>query len=160
MFHNGKTLVIRKYEHYDVELVLRSIAEAPAGAQVAVHLRDATYGARDLANLHPQVLHFEDQGDYCLAVMHNGEISALKADPISGPSDTFVFVNTWLAQRLAANPRSWCCPLFLAAITAFVGPRNRLVLLDREGTLHVLGAEQGFTHGDIWLSNLKVQPWI
>ena len=86
MFHDGTHLVVHKYSHCDAEQLFEALAAAPLDVRVAVHLRAATYGARDDRNVHPQILQFADAAGLQLAVMHNGSISALLANALEGPS--------------------------------------------------------------------------
>jgi hypothetical protein len=92
--------------------------------------------------------------------MHNGCLPSMGANADDGPSDTALLVHGWLRQRLQASPATWCGQDVQRQLANVVGPHNRLVLLDSEGTWRRIGAEQGFDVGGTWVSNIKAQAWL
>lgn len=137
--HDGK-LHVSKSPVCEPATLLGLLHRVPQGTPVCVHLREATFGSRTLA------------------VMHNGSIQALCADAQSGPSDTQIFVQQWLREKLVAEP-NWMCPNLEVEILRLVGDNNRFAMLDSLGNLKIIGESLGFWRGDTWLSNKKVLAW-
>lgn len=160
MYHHDGQLFVTKLERYDTDTVLSIIQTIPQGAVAALHLRAATYGSRCGGNLHPHVLQQVAPAPLTLAVMHNGSIRNLKANPVSGPSDTQLLVSQWLRELMLDPTVEWHSASTLDCIKTFIGPNNRLVLLDGAGVWRVVGEELGFMVGDTWLSNKKVAGWV
>lgn len=160
MYHDGQQLVATTTVEYDAQLVLRRIALIPQGLRAAVHLREATRGAKCVNNAHPHALTLESDPLFRLHVMHNGCVAGVPADLQEGPSDTAMLLSTWMAPRLQQNPARWLSSEFLADMVAFAGPRNRFVMLDGEGEWRVVGEHEGFVRGSTWISNLRAQAWL
>lgn len=158
MYHAGHQLHVERIETYDEQTLQRLLDEVPAGVQVAVHLREATFGAGGCLNLHPHLL--RDDDGRMLAMMHNGSVPAMNAHPDEGPSDSALLLQNWLGPRLSGRLQGWRHPDLLAELQAFLPERNRLVFLDSEGHWQVLREEEGFFAGQTWLSNPKARAWV
>lgn len=152
--HEGK-LHVSKSPVCDPATLLELLHQVPQGTPVCVHLREATFGSRTSDNLHPHLLDFREG---TLAVMHNGSIQALSADAQSGPSDTQIFVQQWLREKLVVGS-NWMCPKLEAEILQLAGDNNRFAMLDSLGNLKIIGEYLGFWRGQTWLSNKKVLEW-
>jgi predicted glutamine amidotransferase len=158
MYHDGEAVVTYHSLEYDTDKLFEVLLKVPTGKRVAVHLREATYGARCAENIHPHVLHLSARA--VLAVMHNGSIPELLAHAQTGHSDTYELVQTWIRDHVTRNPALWNDPTFLAELATFVGPNNRLIMVDQAGAWNCIGRELGFHVGGTWLSNRKVEPWL
>ena len=160
MFHDGLQLWTHSQESYCPEAIAAAVASLPKGTRAAIHLRDSTFGARGSENLHPHLAHFPGERPLQLALMHNGSVAGLPAVPDTGPSDTALLLHTWIAPRMSARPHVWSEPDLLGQLAAFVGERNRLVLLDSTGAWRVIGEQEGFRVGGTWLSNPRARAWL
>jgi hypothetical protein len=160
MYHDGQQLVTSTTVEYDARLILALIERIPAGICAALHLREATRGAKCVRNAHPHALRLDGDPGLQLLVMHNGSLPSLPADLQEGPSDTAMLVSTWLAPKLLASPARWQSPEFLSKMEAFAGPRNRFVMVDGQGVWRVVGEHEGFVRGQTWLSNTRALAWL
>ncbi len=158
MYHANHQLHVERVQTYDEQSLQQRLAGLPRGVQVAVHLREATYGAGGCLNMHPHLLR-DDEGRV-LAMMHNGSVPAMNADPHDGPSDSALLLQNWLGPRLGGSLQGWRDERLHEELDAFLPERNRLVFLDSEGHWKLLRQQEGFFAGETWLSNPKAKAWV
>lgn len=113
---------------------------------LCMHWRMRTHGDTDLANCHPY-----DVVPGKVAMVHNGILDTGNAADKS-KSDTWHFIQDFLAGPVALSTDLVHEPSFLALIAEFIGD-NRFVFMDDQGRMSIVNKDQGVTHGDLWFSN-------
>lgn len=116
-----------------------------------LHMRIATHGTVDLANVHPFWLD-EDDDDYQTVMAHNGVIHAVP-DYKDGRSDTRVFIDDVLRDL----PDYWLDHKHLTRmIEDYIG-WSRLAFLTvnprLEKSVYILNKFKGVEHEGMWFSN-------
>ncbi len=157
MYHDSKALVVRYADTPDISGLEALLTSVPPGLRAAVHLREATAGARGRANLHPRLTQLREGR---LAIMHNGCLRKVPAHPTQGPSDTAIFASKLLPNLLERGGGPWHDPRNLTAVRQFAGTRNRFVLLDERGQWRVVAEDEGFWVGQTWLSHPRAKNWL
>lgn len=112
---------------------------------LALHFRMTTHGHTDLDNCHPYPV---ADG---VAMMHNGILACGNAKDKSR-SDTYHFIEEFLAGTVAAHPKVIHQPGFLALVGDYID-NNRFVFMDSDGEMSIVNEEQGTKHGGLWFSN-------
>jgi hypothetical protein len=147
MYRNRKGLRIVKVLPRDMKDVMDFLASLPADDRnLAVHWRMRTHGHTDIANCHP---HDVVPGE--VAMMHNGILATGNAaDP--SKSDTYHFIQDFLADAVAAAPAVVHSPGFLKLVGEFID-NNRFVFMDKDGQMSIVNKDQGIEHDGIWFAN-------
>lgn len=146
-FSRDLSVHVERHEEISFEL-LRSLSERFAGMDCAWHFRRRTRGSSRTTNLHPFEL---GPGLY---LMHNGTINV--PIRVAGNSDTWHLVHDYLAPLLSQRRRLIHDRAFRRILTQWLGPKNRLVVLDeQERRVEVLTPELGVQWQGLWLSNSR-----
>jgi hypothetical protein len=135
----------------DIGTVLAStLAKEFAGLECAFHFRRRTRGSSHPENLHPFKL------GAGLWLMHNG--TAQVPTRIAGRSDTWHLVNDYLAPLLSHRRKLIYDRAFRRILDQWLGPGNRLVILDEEEhRIELLHRAAGVDWEGLWLSN---ERWV
>jgi hypothetical protein len=124
------------------------LADKFAGMECAYHFRRRTRGSAQVENLHPFKL---APG---LFLMHNGTANVPLR--VAGHSDTWHLVNDYLAPLLSHRRRLIYDRAFRRILDQWLGPQNRLVVLDEaEGRIELLHRAEGIDWEGLWLSNAR-----
>ena len=127
-----------------------ALAREFEGRECAFHFRRRTRGSSHEENLHP----FKLGGG--LWLMHNG--TAQIPTRMAGRSDTWHLVNDYLAPLLSRRRKLIYDRAFLRIVDQWLGPGNRLVILDEEGQrIELLHRATGIEWEGLWLSNAR---WV
>lgn len=153
MFARDGKLVIRKgfykfrefKEAYDAAFLYHG-AESP----FIVHFRWATHGGHEVVNCHPHELANGDAG-----LVHNGILDQFQTSWNSKISDTVLFCRTVLAMRPAEQLVD---EAFNGLLAEMIGPHNKFAIMDKDGNVSIVNADQGEWDGPYWFSNLSYLP--
>ena len=117
-----------------------------AGRRCVLHFRMKTHGDSDEANAHP----FRVTDDIALA--HNGILSI--GNPVTpAMSDTWHFVQYFVAPIAQSNPELLFDPAWLEMMGRLIGTGNKLALVHRDGRIGLVNERAGTTHRGAWMSN-------
>jgi hypothetical protein len=114
--------------------------------ELAIHFRWTTHGHTNMENCHPY-----DVIKGYVGMMHNGVLHTGNAAD-KAKSDTWHFINDYLASPVADHPPLVHNEKFLDMIAEFIGD-NRFVFMDGEGKMSHVNKDQGVEHDDLWFSN-------
>jgi len=138
---------VERSRHADWALA-KSLALEFEGLDCAFHFRRRTRGSMGAENLHP----FELADG--LLLMHNGTANVPLR--IAGHSDSWHLVNDYLAPLLAHRRKLIYDRAFRRIVDAWLGPQNRLVILDAsERRIELLHRAEGHEWRGLWLSNTR-----
>lgn len=128
--------------------LLKTLHTQFAGMDCAWHFRRRTRGSSKSANLHP----FEVGPG--LFLMHNGTVNV--PIRVAGHSDTWHLAHDYLEPLLSQRRRLIYDRAFRRILTQWLGPKNRLVMLDEQDRrVEVLTPEHGIQWQGLWLSNSR-----
>jgi predicted glutamine amidotransferase len=118
---------------------------------MAVHLRNANYGEKNLENCHPYPILDIDKGDKMdLWMMHNGTIRDVQVD--KKMSDSWNFATKFLPGYFRKHPNALQDKDFQYLLTAIIGP-NKLVFLDSKNRFTIVNEDLGAYHPTgVWIS--------
>lgn len=140
---DGEVLVER-HARVDVAVIEQRLADL-RDADLCLHLRQRTRGARSLHNTHPIRVNARFE------LMHNGTVELPPA--ADGRSDSWQLANGLLGPLLDSHPELAGDPAFVTLVEAGLTPRNRLVLLDRdERRLLFFNRRHGVERDGLWIS--------
>lgn len=125
---------------------LKEIYKKYMDNDVAIHVRNATYGAKDVDNCHPYCVLDVDLGHKIdLYMMHNGTIREVQVD--KGMSDSFNFATKFLRPLLAkGNNYKFIYDVdFQNFLAGIIGP-NKLVFLDNKNEFIIINSDLGSYH--------------
>jgi len=149
----GKRVTARAFSDKKQFKLLDFACSLPADTPRYLHMRIATHGSLDLANVHP----FRINQDWL--VMHNGVMGTFAALAGTDKSDTARFAE-WVGYMSAAYKQSDLAdPLtdkrFRMALRRMVG-YSRLVFIHRdpERSFKVDTDQSGYRHGGCWYSHM------
>jgi hypothetical protein len=114
--------------------------------ELAIHFRWTTHGHTNMENCHPY-----DVVKGYVGMMHNGVLHTGNAAD-KAKSDTWHFIQDYLASPVAEHPALVHNEKFLDLIAEFIGD-NRFVFMDGEGKMSHVNKDQGIEHDDLWFSN-------
>jgi predicted glutamine amidotransferase len=114
--------------------------------ELAIHFRWTTHGHTNMENCHPY-----DVVKGYVGMMHNGVLHTGNAAD-KAKSDTWHFINDYLASPVAEHPPLVHNEKFLDMIAEFIGD-NRFVFMDGEGKMSHVNYDQGVEHDGMWFSN-------
>jgi hypothetical protein len=127
---------------------LETLADRFGGEECAYHFRHRTRGSSRPENLHPFKL------AQSLYLMHNGTASVPLRLP--GRSDTWHLVHDYLEPLLSHRRRLIYDNAFRRILNQWLGPKNRLVILDaEEQRIELLNRADGVEWKGLWLSNSR-----
>lgn len=127
-----------------------TLAREFADRECAFHFRRRTRGSSHDENLHPFKL------GAGLWLMHNG--TAQVPTRIAGRSDTWHLVNDYLAPLLSHRRKLIYDRAFRRILDHWLGPDNRLVILDEEARhIELMHRATGIEWEGLWLSNAR---WV
>lgn len=130
--------------HMTLEAIKTAFATIPEGVPVALHFRIKTHGLKDEANTHPHWV-WPDE----VAIAHNG-VLALGAPADSTESDTARFARL----VLPGLPKQWWKNAGLVhLVEEYLGRSNKMVVMDKTGSVKVLNEELGSWEQGVWFSN-------
>lgn len=129
---------------------------------IAVHVRNATFGEKNIPNCHPYEVLSIDLGDKIdLWMMHNGTIRDVQVDKTM--SDSWNFATKFLRGLLRKRPGLLQEKEFQTFLSAIIGA-NKLVFLDSKNRFTIVNEDLGAYHPTgVWLSTkneVKVQTYI
>lgn len=145
MYAERGRLVIHRTLNADE--ALRLYRAHAAGRECVLHWRMTTHGATDLANCHP----FEVAPDGSVAVVHNGVLDV--ATPRAGLSDTWHFAAHILAPMVAQDRGALFDAERVAVLEQLIGSGNKLVAMNAQGRVSIIGRSRGVIYGRCWYSN-------
>lgn len=120
---------------------------------IAVHVRNATYGAKNLENCHPYCVLDMDMGHKIdLYMMHNGTIREVQVDKTMSDSHNFAtkFLRGYLSKK--NNYKQIYDPEFQFMLAGLIGP-NKLVFLDNQNQFTIINVDMGSYHPTgVWVS--------
>jgi len=147
MYATTKGLKVTKVLPKSVADATQFISRLPTDdRELAIHFRWTTHGHTDLTNCHPY-----DVVKGYVGMMHNGVLHTGNAAD-KAKSDTWHFINDYLASPVAEHPTLVHNEKFLDMIAEFIGD-NRFVFMDGEGKMSHVNKDQGIEHDDLWFSN-------
>ena len=114
--------------------------------ELAIHFRWTTHGHTNMENCHPY-----DVVKGYVGMMHNGVLHTGNAAD-KAKSDTWHFIQDYLASPVAEHPALVHNEKFLDLIAEFIGD-NRFVFMDGEGKMSHVNKDQGVEHDGMWFSN-------
>jgi hypothetical protein len=117
--------------------------QSPQDRDIVIHFRYKTHGNVCKENCHPFRVH---PG---LGMVHNGIIDIEQAFS-DRRSDTRAFVEDVL-RRL--SPQFLYNADAMTLLAERVGKHNKLIFMDRKGTVRIVNEGAGFWEGDVWYSN-------
>ena len=116
------------------------------------HFRIQTHGDVDLKNCHPFAINNGDNLAFC----HNGTITSKKAKRDSGKSDTLEFkdeILNFLPKNFLDNPG------IVELLKKYVGKWNKLVFLNKSGSVWIMNQDEGHWDDKIWYSNKSYKEY-
>jgi predicted glutamine amidotransferase len=118
---------------------------------IAVHLRNANFGEKNLENCHPYPILDIDKGDKMdLWMMHNGTIRDVQID--KKMSDSWNFATKFLQGYCRKHPNALQDKDFQYLLTGIIGP-NKLVFLDSKNRFTIVNEDLGAYHPTgAWIS--------
>ena len=147
MYSTTKGLKIIKVLPKSVADATQFISKLPNDdRELAIHFRWTTHGHTNMENCHPY-----DVVKGYVGMMHNGVLHTGNAAD-KAKSDTWHFINDYLASPVADHPPLVHNEKFLDMIAEFIGD-NRFVFMDGEGKMSHVNKDQGVEHDDLWFSN-------
>ena len=134
------------YRGFKTRDVMRVVDRIGPDRACTVHLRIATHGGINHANLHP----FDFNGGR-YALVHNGIIRV----PIRNDerSDTWHFTHDIIAPMLKGKPELFESPEFPEIVEHVAGDGNKVVILRDDGAQVTAGWSDGTEYLGLWLSN-------
>lgn len=116
------------------------------GKRCVLHFRMTTHGATDANNAHPYPVTDD------IVVAHNGILSCGNpVDPCR--SDTWHFVEYFLAPIARTNPDLLFTPEWAEMCGRLIGGSNKLAIVHRDGRIALVNEQSGVTYKGAWLSN-------
>jgi len=147
MYSTTKGLKVTKVLPKSVADATQFISKLPNDdRELAIHFRWTTHGHTNMENCHPY-----DVVKGYVAMMHNGVLHTGNAAD-KAKSDTWHFINDYLASPVAEHPPLVHNDKFLDMIAEFIGD-NRFVFMDGEGKMSHVNYDQGVEHDGMWFSN-------
>ncbi len=132
---------------------LKSLYKDRMDNDIAVHVRNATFGGKNVENCHPYCVLDVDLGHKIdLYMMHNGTIREVQVDKTM--SDSFNFATKFLRPLLAKgnNYKMIYDESFQNFLSGVIGP-NKLVFLDNKKQFIIVNADLGSYHSSgCWVS--------
>ena len=147
MYSTTKGLKVTKVLPKSIADATQFISKLPTDdRELAIHFRWTTHGHTNMENCHPY-----DVVKGYVGMMHNGVLHTGNAAD-KAKSDTWHFINDYLASPVAEHPALVHNEKFLDMIAEFIGD-NRFVFMDGEGKMSHVNKDQGIEHDDLWFSN-------
>jgi hypothetical protein len=135
--------VVRVEKGFKLNSLLKCV-ERVQDKHVAIHMRAATSGEKDIHNCHP----IQADGVW---VMHNGVI---KIPEISKKwSDTKHFVELCVKPIIRTYPDLFGTEMLEGMLGYFVGSGNKLLMMNGEGKVMIIHQKEGVEREGMWLSN-------
>jgi hypothetical protein len=148
--HNG-TLHIRK-PFWKLQSLMKAYYKDHkrygASSPFVLHMRITTHGSNNTLNTHPHSLAAGTVG-----MAHNGILSHF-IPQVKNESDTVFFCRTVLAGR---SNRQLMDAKWGKTLEGIIGWGNKLVFLNRQGSMMIVNESQGHWQGDTWFSNTSHQ---
>ena len=147
MYATTKGLKVTKVLPKSIADATQFISKLPTDdRELAIHFRWTTHGHTNMENCHPY-----DVVKGYVGMMHNGVLHTGNAAD-KAKSDTWHFINDYLASPVAEHPALVHNEKFLDMIAEFIGD-NRFVFMDGEGKMSHVNYDQGIEHDGLWFSN-------
>jgi hypothetical protein len=129
---------------------------------IAVHVRNATFGDKNLDNCHPYRILDKDDGDKMdLYMMHNGTIRDVQVD--KKMSDSWNFATKFLKGYFRKHPNALQEKEFHTLLAAIIGA-SKLIFLDSRGNYTIINEDLGTYHPTgVWISTkneVKVPVYV
>lgn len=145
MYSKDNNLVVEKnlfsprafYQKYKIA------ADRNPGSNFVMHFRWATHGEININNCHPILL-----SNKSIGFVHNGILRDLPDDPVK--SDSVIFRDTILEKlprRFMSNK------LLIVLLEKYIGNYNKIILMNKTGSVVILNEEAGLWHDGCWYSN-------
>jgi len=142
MWSNGKKVIVEK--GFKLEPLKDCLKKLDRSLHIAVHMRSATSGEKDLENCHPI-----KAGN--VWVMHNGIIQI--PQKLKKWSDTKHFSEFVVKPMLSMYPGMFGSKNLIDIYEYFIGVSNKLLLMRGDGDVMIVNEKGGTWQDKCWLSN-------
>lgn len=139
---NNQVFIRKGFKLQELKDILEKL---PSTMHIAIHMRAATHGEKDLINCHPIRVTKH------IWAMHNGIISV--PTPNKKWSDTKHFIEYGIKPILTMYPDLWGTEQLKDTIKQFAGGGNKLLLMHDNGSIMIINETAGSWKEKCWLSN-------
>jgi hypothetical protein len=139
--------------------ILEELYTAKMDNDMAIHVRNATFGDKNLDNCHPYPVLDIDLGHKLdVYMMHNGSIRDIQID--KSMSDSYNFATKFLRGYLEVHPNALQDVGFQYLLAGLIGP-NKLVFLDSRKRFTIINGDLGSIHPTgVWVSTKSdIKPY-